>query len=49
MAAPKRLAFLVFPRPTLLDLGLYRVEKYWGADACVRIANRMEYRGYSPA
>jgi transcriptional regulator GlxA family with amidase domain len=32
-----------------LDLGLYLVEKYWGADARVRIANQMEYRGYSPA
>jgi transcriptional regulator GlxA family with amidase domain len=32
-----------------LDLGLYLVEKYWGADARVRIANQMEYRGYSLA
>ena len=32
-----------------LDLGLYLVEKYWGSDARVRIANQMEYRGYSPA
>jgi transcriptional regulator GlxA family with amidase domain len=32
-----------------LDLGLCLVEKYWGADARVRIANQMEYRGYSPA
>ena len=32
-----------------LDLGLYLVEKYWGTDARVRIANQMEYRGYSPA
>ncbi len=31
-----------------LDLGLYLVEKYWGADARVRIANQMEYRDYSP-
>ena len=31
-----------------LDLGLYLVEKYWGIDARVRIANQMEYRGYSP-
>ena len=30
-----------------LDLGLYLVEKYWGTDARVRIANQMEYRGYS--
>ena len=30
-----------------LDLGLYLVEKYWGIDARVRIANQMEYRGYS--
>ena len=32
-----------------LDLGLYLVEKYWGADARVKIAAQMEYRGYSPA
>ena len=32
-----------------LDLGLYLVEKYWGADARVRIAHQMKYRGYSPA
>jgi cyclohexyl-isocyanide hydratase len=31
-----------------LDLGLYLVEKFWGTDARVRIANQMEYRGYSP-
>jgi transcriptional regulator GlxA family with amidase domain len=31
-----------------LDLGLYLVEKYWGIEARVRIANQMEYRGYSP-
>lgn len=30
-----------------LDLGLYLVEKFWGADARVRIAGQMEYRGYS--
>lgn len=30
-----------------LDLGLYLVEKFWGADARVRIAAQMEYRGYS--
>jgi transcriptional regulator GlxA family with amidase domain len=32
-----------------LDLGRYLVENYWGADARVRLANQMEYRGYSPA
>jgi len=32
-----------------LDLGRYVVEKYRGSDARVRIANQMEYRGYSPA
>jgi len=31
-----------------LDLGLYLVEKYRGADARVAIARQMEYRGYSP-
>jgi cyclohexyl-isocyanide hydratase len=31
-----------------LDLGLYLVEKFWGADARVAIARQMEYRGYSP-
>lgn len=31
-----------------LDLGLYLVEKFWGADARVKIAAQMEYRGYSP-
>ena len=30
-----------------LDLGLYLVERFWGADARVRIAAQMEYRGYS--
>lgn len=30
-----------------LDLGLYLVEKFWGADARVKIAAQMEYRGYS--
>ncbi|MBI2156181.1 MAG: DJ-1/PfpI family protein [Candidatus Rokubacteria bacterium] len=30
-----------------LDLGLYLVEKFWGADARARIAAQMEYRGYS--
>ena len=30
-----------------LDLGLYLVEKFWGADARVTIAAQMEYRGYS--
>jgi hypothetical protein len=84
MAAPRRIAFFVFPRrrivwpssscvrsaarssrigawvdegrvvtaggvPSSLDLGLYLVEKYWGRGARVRIANQMEYRGYSPA
>ncbi len=28
-------------------VALYLVEKYWGADARVRIAAQMEYRGYS--
>jgi len=32
-----------------LDLGLYLVEKFWGADARVKIAAQMEYRNYSPA
>jgi transcriptional regulator GlxA family with amidase domain len=31
-----------------LDLGLYLIEKFWGADARVKIAAQMEYRGYSP-
>jgi cyclohexyl-isocyanide hydratase len=31
-----------------LDLGLYLVEKFWGAAARERIAAQMEYRGYSP-
>jgi cyclohexyl-isocyanide hydratase len=31
-----------------LDLGLYLVEKFWGADARITIARQMEYRGYSP-
>jgi transcriptional regulator GlxA family with amidase domain len=31
-----------------LDLGLYLVEKFWGADARKKIAAEMEYRGYSP-
>jgi len=31
-----------------LDLGLYLVEKHWGADARKTIAAQMEYRGYSP-
>ena len=30
-----------------LDLGLYLVEKFWGADARVKIAAQMEYRSYS--
>jgi cyclohexyl-isocyanide hydratase len=30
-----------------LDLGLYLVEKYWGADARRRIAAQMEYRAYA--
>ena len=30
-----------------LDLGLYLVEKFWGADARVTIAAQMEYRSYS--
>ena len=30
-----------------LDLGLYVVEKFWGADARVKIAAQMEYRSYS--
>ncbi|MBI4636177.1 MAG: DJ-1/PfpI family protein [Candidatus Rokubacteria bacterium] len=30
-----------------LDLGLYLVEKFWGAPARERIAAQMEYRGYS--
>lgn len=31
-----------------LDLGLYLVEKYWGAPARETIARQMEYRAYSP-
>lgn len=31
-----------------LDLGLYLVEKFWGAAARGKIAAQMEYRGYSP-
>jgi len=30
-----------------LDLGLYLVEKFWGADARLTIAAQMEYRSYS--
>jgi len=30
-----------------LDLGLYLVDKYWGAPAREKIARQMEYRGYS--
>lgn len=30
-----------------LDLGLYLVEKFWGADARTRIAAQMEYRAYT--
>jgi len=30
-----------------LDLGLYLVEKYWGADARTCIAAQMEYRAYT--
>ncbi len=30
-----------------LDLGLYLVEKFWGADARVKIAAQMEYRSYA--
>lgn len=32
-----------------LDLGLYLVEKFWGAGARETIAAQMEYRAYSPA
>jgi cyclohexyl-isocyanide hydratase len=32
-----------------LDLGLYLVERHWGAAARERIAAQMEYRGYSAA
>jgi cyclohexyl-isocyanide hydratase len=32
-----------------LDLGLYLVEKFWGAPAREKIAAQMEYRGYSPS
>ncbi len=31
-----------------LDLGLYLVEKYWGAAAREKVAAQMEYRAYSP-
>ncbi len=31
-----------------LDLGLYLVEKYWGAEARKTIAAQMAYRAYSP-
>lgn len=31
-----------------LDLGLYLVEKHWGAPAREKIAAQMAYRGYSP-
>ena len=31
-----------------LDLGLYLVERFWGAGAREKIAAQMEYRGYSP-
>jgi transcriptional regulator GlxA family with amidase domain len=31
-----------------LDLGLYLVEKFWGAPARVAIAAQMAYRAYSP-
>ena len=31
-----------------IDLGLYLVEKFWGAAARERIATQMEYRAYSP-
>jgi transcriptional regulator GlxA family with amidase domain len=31
-----------------LDLGLYLVEKFWGAPAREKIAAQMEYRAYSP-
>jgi transcriptional regulator GlxA family with amidase domain len=31
-----------------LDLGLYLVDKYWGAAARETIARQMEYRAYSP-
>src|SRR5207249_9613038 len=30
-----------------LDLGLYLVEKFWGAEARQKIAAQMEYRSYS--
>ena len=32
-----------------LDLGLYLVEKFWGAGARQRIAAQMEYRGFTEA
>jgi len=31
------------------DPGLYLVEKFWGADARVKIAAQIEYRNYAPA
>jgi hypothetical protein len=36
------------PLASALDLGLYLVETFWGAEARAAIANQMEYRGYSP-
>jgi transcriptional regulator GlxA family with amidase domain len=30
-----------------LDLGLYLVERFWGAEARQKIAAQMEYRAYS--
>src|SRR5262249_13601961 len=30
-----------------LDLGLYLVERFWGADARAKIASQMAYRAYS--
>ena len=32
-----------------LDLGLYLVERWWGAEARERVADVMAYRGYDPA
>ncbi len=31
-----------------LDLGLYLVEKYWGEQTRLKIAEQMEYRAYTP-
>jgi len=31
------------------DLGLYLVEKFWVADARIKIAAQMEYRNDTPA